>query len=166
MMPSLANRKRFVWLMKRSVDIIDNLLADVSQEDASTYRDTGDGWTVLEVVAHLRDFDAIFRERAIMMRDQDTPQLPAFDHETMAIEQKYNQQQLRTVLQQLRASRDQTVAFFISLTDEQWARAGIHPEKGEFSMLDAAAQVSMHEVEHIEQITRILAEKRLPAAQV
>lgn len=165
MTPSLANRKRFVWLMKRSVDIVDNLLSAVSQEEASTYRDSGDGWTALEVVAHLRDFDTIFRKRAVMMRDQDTPQLPAFDHEAMATEQKYNQQDLRTVVQQLRASREQTVAFFMSLSDEQWARTGIHPEKGKFSMFDAAAQVGTHEIEHIEQITRILAEKRSPAAQ-
>jgi len=60
----------------------------------------------------------------------------------------------------LRASRARFIAFFQSLSGEQWARAGIHPEKGDFTMTDALMQVSSHDLVHLEQIARILAARK------
>lgn len=155
-------RKRYIWLMRTSCDVIGHILVNITQADASTFRDGEDGWTVLEVLGHLRDFDTIFRQRAEMIRDQQNPSLPAYDHEAMAIEGRYNQAELQLVYQELRASREATIAFFRSLEETDWERAGIHPEKGRFTMLDAAAQIGFHEMDHIEQITRILTQKKLP----
>jgi len=50
-----------------------------------------------------------------------------------------------------------TIAFFASLTPEQWARDGVHPEREGFTMTDAVMQVGLHDLDHLEQITRILA---------
>ena len=64
----------------------------------------------------------------------------------------------------LNESRAQTVALFESLTEEQWKQTGIHPERESFDMIDAVIQVGLHDCEHIEQITRILSEKRITQA--
>lgn len=53
-----------------------------------------------------------------MMVEQDTPQLPAYDHEAIAITARYNEQHLRTVAEFL-CSRQGTHSFFSGLTDEQ-----------------------------------------------
>ena len=153
-------QKKYLWLMKRTLEIIEHTLQDVSQETATTYRDGGDGWTVLEVVGHLVDFDRYFRGRAEMMVAQDHPALPGYDHEAIAIAHKYNEQDLRAQLANLRATREQSRAFFKNLSAEQWQRTGIHPERDSFNMDDSVAQFGLHDVDHIEQITRILAEKR------
>ena len=49
------------------------------------------------------------------------------------------------------------------MSDEDWKRSGIHPERGEFSMTDAVIQVSHHDIGHIEQITLLL-EQEIPGS--
>jgi hypothetical protein len=56
------------------------------------------------------------------------------------------------------------VVLFESLTEEQWSRAGIHPERGHFTLLDSLIQVGTHDVTHLEQITRLLAERKGPVS--
>ncbi|HHW64733.1 MAG TPA: DinB family protein [Rhodocyclaceae bacterium] len=156
-----ADRARLghIRLMRHSLATLEFMLADLDQQVATTRRDPDDGdkgWTVLEVICHLRDFDRIFRSRARQMLTEQEPQLAGYDHERMAIEFRYNDQDLRTALAELRASRLETIAFFETLHGEQWQRSGTHPERGHFTMDDALMQVGLHDMLHVEQITRIL----------
>ncbi len=151
-------RRSSIYLMNKTVRMLGNVLQNVSQEQAATLRDGDDGWTVLEVVCHLRDYSNIFYERAQMMLNDEYPDLPAYDHEALAVERAYNQQDLREVYADMNRQRKQIVRFFLKLTDAQWQCAGTHPEKGHFTMTDAALQFGTHDADHLEQITRILAQ--------
>lgn len=154
-------RQRSIGLMQKTLDTLTNILQKVDDHTAVTLRDPNDGdkgWTTLEVLCHLRDFDEFFHGRVLMMRDQEHPQLPAYDHESLAIERHYNEQNPAQVLADLQQKRARFVALFQSLTDEQWERTGIHPERDSFDMTDAVMQVGHHDAIHIEQITRILAQ--------
>ena len=153
-------RTRHVRQMELTVCILQHIMARVDGATVTTLRDPDDGakgWTTLEVLCHLRDYDAIFYQRAQMMAAGGTPDLPGYDHEALATERRYNEQDPATVLAALVESRARFVAFFRDLTPEQWQATGIHPERGLFTMTDAAMQVGLHDVLHIEQITRILA---------
>lgn len=155
-------RTRHTNLMEKSLQILVNMLADVSQETATTLRDLNDaphGWTTVEVLCHLRDFDRVFHSRAQLMVEQDNPQLPAYDHEQMAIDGNYNEQNLAAVLAELVASRGRFADFYRGLSDAQWERAGVHPESGQFSLTDSVMQVGHHDVGHIEQLVRILGQR-------
>ncbi|MCX6050805.1 MAG: DinB family protein [Chloroflexi bacterium] len=152
-------RQQQIVLMKKTLDILGNVLASVSQAVATTLQDDQDGpqgWTVVEVVCHLRDFDGFFQQRAQMMLDQTSPQLPAFDQAALAVERDYISQDVHLVYDELVESRRQFVEFFTKLTPEQWECDGTHPTRGHFTMTDAVMQVSFHDATHIEQITRIL----------
>ena len=153
------NRQRVLQFMQQSHDTLAHVLSTVDQETATTRRDARDGdqgWTVLEVLCHLRDFDHFFRARATVISEGDYPHLPGQDHRKLAIEGNYNGQKLAAVLDEFTHSRRQTISFFEQLDEDLWQRAGVHPERGHFTMLDAALQVGMHDNIHLEQITRIL----------
>lgn len=151
-------RKRHIALMQKTADVLGNILKSISQEQATTLRDGEGGWTMLETLCHLRDYDEIFYTRAQMIIEQEYPVLPAYDQEALVIERKYNEQDMKQVYVDLVKSRHRFVEFFDMLTNEQWERAGQHPEEGHFTMTDVVMQVSRHDLNHIEQITRILAE--------
>lgn len=149
-------RERQIGAMRLTCTVLGHILAGVSDEQARKIRDGSDGWSVMEIVCHLRDFDEIFHSRARMMLEGDHPQLPAYDHEAMAIEGAYQSESLKQAYETLRTSRSSFAAFFESLTAAQWARGGVHPERDSFSMTDALMQVSAHDLDHLEQITRVL----------
>ena len=149
-------RQAQIYAMDLSARTLGHLLAPVSQEQATTLRDGPNGWTTVEVVCHLRDFDGFFRGRAELMLAEETPLLPAYDHEAIAIERKYNAEQLTDAYAALLASRAKTKALFVGLTPEQWERGGIHPEYGPFALTDSVLQVGLHDLGHIEQILKIL----------
>lgn len=153
----VAVRRAHLYLMDLSLQAVGHMIAPLSGEQATTLRDGPDGWTITEVLGHLRDFDGFFRGRAIMMAEQDYPNLPAYDHEALAIERRYNEQDFRAVYEELVQSRAETRAFFAALSPEGWARAGVHPETGHFTMTNAVMQVGIHEVSHVDQIAKILA---------
>lgn len=150
-------RRRQIAAMRLTCKLLGHILADVSDERAREQRDGADGWSITEIVCHLRDFDEFFYGRAVMMQGQERPQLPAYDHEALAIERAYQQETLAEAYGALKRSRGRFVDFFAALTPPQWERAGIHPEQGPFTMTDALMQVSAHDLDHLEQITRVLA---------
>ncbi len=155
-------RRRHVKLMKNTMIAIENLVAGLSQKDATTWRDGGDGWTVVEVLCHLRDFDGFFQHRIHLMLEQDNPELPSYDHDQIAIDRKYNEQPIEEVVAALKQSREQFIALFYSFNDsaEIFARRGTHPERGSWSIFDSLLQAGHHDVDHLQQLTRIMAEKR------
>ncbi len=152
-------RERQITAMRLSLDILEHILKGVPAEKARRLRDGDDGWSVIEILCHLRDFDEIFYNRAQMMLNEDHPQLPAYDHEAMAIEGAYQQEQLGGSLAALKASRKRFVGFFETLTPAQWERAGVHPERDSFTLTDALMQVGLHDLDHLEQITRVLSQE-------
>lgn len=152
-------RARHIGLMQKTCDILGHILKNISEEQAHDLQDGPEGWSIIEVVCHLRDFDVIFYNRAKMMLEQDHPHLPGYDHEAMAIEKNYQAEELAYVYYDLKESRAKFVELFQSLTDEQWERAGVHPERDSFTMTDAVMQVGLHDADHLEQITRILEEE-------
>src|SRR5215207_3033106 len=95
---TMITPQRFVKTMKRTTSLLQYTLQDVPQEVAQAASDGPDGWSVLEILCHLRDFDQFFFHRARMMLEQENPQLPAYDHERLAQEQRYAEQNLQGVL--------------------------------------------------------------------
>lgn len=158
---SLRSQIGLIRLTQNSVRVYGHILTTITQEQAATWRDQNDapnGWSVLEVLGHVADFDDYFYHRAQMMVEQDYPTLPAYNHNALAIEHAYNQQNKDAVYARLVASRARFVEFFENLSDDQWGCAGVHPERGHFTVLDALVQVATHDTTHLEQLTRIIAE--------
>ena len=154
-------RNRNLAIITRSVKVYGHVMRAITQQQAQTWRDQNDapnGWSALEVLGHIAEFDRLFYDRAVMLLEQDNPELPAHDHVALAKAHAYNQQDKDAVYAQLVESRARFAVFFENLTEEQWERAGIHPERGHFTLWDALMQVATHDLTHLEQLTRIIAE--------
>ncbi len=149
-------RRRLLKTASHHLLTLEHIAADLTQEQATTLRDGENGWNTVEILCHLRDFDHIFRERAQRILAEQEPSLAPVDHEALVSEREYGKQELQAVLAQLRQSREATLAFFEGLADADWSRAGLHPERGRFSLDDALLQVVTHDADHTEQLTRVL----------
>jgi len=144
-------------LMSLTLSILNTKLSNLSPKQANQFRENPDGWTITEVVCHLRDFDEIFRNRAQRILQEEYPTLLAYDQNQLAIYNDYASQNLVTCLEELAESRKQTISLFSSLEPEQLLKAGLHPERGDFTLLNQMMQEGVHESKHIHQICRILA---------
>jgi len=147
---------RFITNARRTPVLLHALLHGVTRERAMEATDGPDGWSVVEVVCHLRDFEGFFRHRAELMLTEDNPDLPAHDHEALAIDRDYQHQDLREAQAVLLEERRLFISLFESLRPEQFARSGIHPENGQITVMDSLIQLTNHDITHLDQIARCL----------
>lgn len=147
--------------MELSLKTIESLLSTLPHDDMTTYRDSGDGWTVLEVLCHLRDFEEVFRERFRLAVEQDNPALPFPNPDELARTNAYNQQSWHTVFEDWKRSRAAFIDFLKSRAESDWERPARHPTRGILTLHDQLFLTALHDTIHIEQITRIIAEKKL-----
>ena len=153
---TLMSKERFLRCLKKTPIILEAILKDVSPEQVRELRDGDDGWNVVEVMCHLRDFENIFFRRAQQIVDENRPNIIPVDHEALAAAGDYAIQDLKTVFGQYVETRRRFIGWLEGLADDEWHRVGIHPESGEITVMEIAMQVTTHDVDHTEQIVRIL----------
>jgi hypothetical protein len=127
----------------------------------TTYRDGGNGWTILEVICHLRDMEAVYAERVHLAVEQENPPLPFPNPDQMAAERGYMQQDIDDALAELKRSRVAALAFLRDRQPDDWERVAQHPTRGPLTLFEQLALWTMHDTIHIEQMIRVLLEKKI-----
>lgn len=153
---SMMQTGRFIKTMRKSAAVLNYTLQKISQEQATTARDGEDGWTVLEMMCHIRDFDEIFLNRCLLIANQDQPELTPYDHEKMVTERDYAAQNLAEVLADYQTRREEFINWLSDLPEADWQRSGLHPEHGTVTIMEIAMQAGHHDLDHVEQILRSL----------
>jgi hypothetical protein len=133
------------------------ILTTTDQQAATTYRDGGTGWTVIEVVGHLRDFDEVFLMRARLMVEQERPELPFPDPDQTVLQRGYNGRQLTAVYEEWEQRRAELLGYLRQLSESDWDRVGLHPTRGDFALNTHLFLHVWHDTNHLEQIANILA---------
>ncbi len=154
-MAILSSEKAIRSLRKTPV-LLYALMYGVDQEKARTLRDGADGWNTLEVVGHMLDLETSFWDRIRLAVAEVNPHYEKLPYLEWVTTHKYSEQDLQQVLQAFYDKRRDFITYLESLTPEQWARLGTHPEYGEGTVLDQAVSVALHDINHIEQLVRIL----------
>lgn len=150
------------WLLEglaHSAKILRHILADVTQEQARTIRDGDEGWSVLEILCHLRDYQAIFAERIRRVLAEDNPIFTPYDDNArlaMVIENDYANQDLAAVLADYAATRAQLIDRLASLNEDQWRREGRFADDDAVDLTMPVVHTLLHDADHSEQIARIL----------
>jgi uncharacterized protein (TIGR03083 family) len=134
-----------------------DLLSGIS-EDQSLYRYAPDKWTIRDVVNHLSDTERLFVFRAFWFARGFASALPSFDQHTAVAAAAANDRSWRSLVEEFRAVRAATVAFFRSLPADAWARRGTASDNP-FTVRALAFLAVGHVIHH----TRILRERYLPS---
>ena len=139
--------------------VLDVLLTGVNQSVATTLRDPDDGeagWTILDIVCHLRDFEQLWQRRVTLVLNEENPRFDPFDPDALVLQNDYANQDFAAVWAERAALRAVSIAMLDAMTDEQWDRSGLHARFGEITIVELKVQLPMHDLDHAEQIIRIL----------
>lgn len=142
-------------------DIYRAILADCTQERAVGAKGGDEGWSVIEVMCHMRDAEENALERMLAMRDQDNPLLPGYDQEEWARERRYSEQNLQEALNSFIRFREQHVAALESLSAQDWNRPGRHEKRGAIDITSHTLHMAAHDAQHAAQIARQLAMRKV-----
>ncbi len=142
--------------LRATTDTLASLLSNVTQEQARIARGGDEGWSVVEVVCHLRDAEEISLERLQAMRDQDNPLIYGYDQEALARNRNYRSADLRAALAAFISFRNQYLSALAALKPEDWQRPGQHNEFGRITILEHTVHHASHDAIHCAQIARQL----------
>ena len=161
MRPMSYVRRLHFEQLRYSLDIFRYMMHTAEPSTLTTYRDGGVGWTTAEVIGHLLDCERLFLERAQLTMTQDSPMLPFPDQDEDVVKGRYNERDPLTTFQEWEQVRADYLAYLGTVPEEGWTREGRHHTYAPFSLLDQLLLCSWHDMVHAEQVTRILAEKRV-----
>lgn len=128
-----------------------SVIAPLSEEQLS-WRPADGGWSVKEVLCHLRDGEEVRAQRMRRMVEENEPFLAAFDQEAYARDRKYRDELTPLVLPRLVEHRTAQVELLRLASPDAWARKGTHQESGPITLEDLATGAVNHDAEHLEQI--------------
>jgi uncharacterized damage-inducible protein DinB len=114
-------------------------------------------WSVAEILMHLAEDELTSTWRYRQMLEYDGPQLPGFNQELWAQWSDYASWEPADALTMFRLLREANLKMLARLTPEQWERYGIHAERGKITVRDLCRHMAAHDINHIEQISKILA---------
>lgn len=133
--PSEAKAYYFTYIDRiESSDIIDVLktqseetlapLGSIS-EDKSLYRYAPDKWSIREVLNHVSDSERIFLSRALWFARGFVTPLPEYDQNIGVPAARADEVSWSSHLDEFRAVRLATIAFFRNLPEDAWMRTGV-----------------------------------------
>lgn len=128
--------------------VVAGLLAGLDETQLSRPADDG-GWSMRQVVAHLRDAEGVLRFRVQLMIAQENPTLESLAVFAWATEESDRPPATSAIFQTYEASRRETVALLQGLPAEGWQRIGQHKEFGQVTIQQQASYFSAHEQTHL-----------------
>lgn len=105
-------------------------------------------WTLKEVLGHLIDDERIFAYRALCVARADPRPLAGFDENAYVAATTFESRTFAHLLREYTLVRDSTLAFFESLTPEEWLRRGV-VNGYEASVRGLAFHIAGHELHHL-----------------
>lgn len=153
---AVLNLPKAIRSLEKTPIILNTILEGLTPDEVVRATDGPDGWSVLFIVCHLRDYETIFLERVQRAVEEDKPQLAYRSNDDLIRDNDYANQDFNEVMTHLTSLRQSTLAYIRPLTDEQLARTAIHPVWGENTALDYIVNIALHDIDHTEQIIRAL----------
>jgi uncharacterized damage-inducible protein DinB len=113
-------------------------------------------WSVTEILMHLAEDELTSTWRYRQMLEHNGIQLGGFNQELWAEWSDYASWEPAEALNMFRLLREANLKMFGRLNDDQWERYGIHADRGRITVRELCRHMAAHDINHIEQIRRIL----------
>ena len=126
------------------------LLENITDEEADVRPDP-ERFTIREAIAHMADWEKIYRERGERIRDEDVPYLPGYDEGQLALDRNYATLSVADSLARFIQGRTALLDFFEGLSANDWERKGSRDEIGIITIADLATMILGHDGYHAQQ---------------
>jgi hypothetical protein len=128
-------------------------LARALAGDAAQRPATGpEGWSAVEILAHVRASDDIIAYRAYAILARDNPPLPAYDDRRWAEVTQYLEVETAASLAAFAAKRAELVRVLRHVAPADWERQGVHEVNGPLTLRQVVAFLLEHDEEHCAQL--------------
>lgn len=120
---------------------------------------THDGWSAIDVLAHLCACADVWGNCIVAMIAEDTPTLRAVNPRTWIKKTDYRELEFRPSLRAFATQRADLLAILKPLPPEGWSRAATVTGAGkvlERTVLSYAQWLALHERPHVKQIERLV----------
>lgn len=117
-------------------------------------------WSVAEILAHLADAEIAIGWRLRQIASTNGIALQAFDQDGWATAFEYAKRDPKQSLENFRAVREANLTLLKALPKKAWENYGIHAERGNESLTHVVRMIAGHDLNHIEQVERIVKAKR------
>lgn len=152
---SFVEGKDPIAVQRETPQALAQVIADVP--DKQLYqRPAPDKWSVAELLAHFADAEVVstWRYRQIIQHDGVT--LGGYDQELWNKLGQYSSRKPDESLQVFRLLREVNLRMLENLTPEERQRRAVHAERGPMTVMDLATQIAGHDLNHLEQIQKIV----------
>jgi hypothetical protein len=152
---SLAEGKDPLAMQRETPGIIALLIEGVP-DDRLKRRPEPQKWSIVEIVAHLAEDELVTSWRYRQMLETPGCALASFDQTMWEQLGKYGTWPMDEALEMFRLLRKANLRLLQNLSPEQWQAFGVHAERGRMTVHDLALHMAGHDLNHLEQIRRIL----------
>jgi len=115
-------------------------------------------WTPNEILGHLTDAEWVYGYRIRLVLCEERPKILGMDQELWVKGQNYNERSTAELLDSFAALRAINLALWGRITPDRLSRVGLHNERGEESLGLMLKMHAGHDLSHIDQIRRYIAE--------
>jgi hypothetical protein len=119
-------------------------------------RPAPDKWSIAEIVAHLADAELAISWRIRQILSNNAVPIQAYDQDVWAKTFDYARRDPRQSLANFRTLREANVTLLKSVPRKLWDNYGVHEERGNESVSHLVRMVAGHDLNHLQQIQRIL----------
>jgi hypothetical protein len=119
-------------------------------------RPAPDKWSVSEIVAHFADVEVAVGFRMRLILGAPGSPVAAFDQDSWVTSLHYEKRDPRKSIEHFRVAREANLALLKALKPDQWKHYGMHAERGQESIEHIARLLAGHDLNHLQQIEKIL----------
>lgn len=151
-------------MQRDAANLLAGLTRGVSDEDLRRRPEPGK-WSIAEILAHLADDEIVTCWRYRQMIESPGCALAGFDQDAWATMGRYTASNPAESLRLFQLLREANLRLLQGLAPAQWDCWGVHAERGRISVRDLARHMAGHDMNHIDQIRRILQRSEPPVAR-
>jgi uncharacterized damage-inducible protein DinB len=144
-------RNQLLQKHEEGAKLIESEVKGVS-EDVLRRKPSPEGWSIIEILAHLAVTEQVFLTRYAMMANTDKPALAGVDNDELAAKLKFHERDISDTLKELKRLRADTLTLLRALPQKNWQRIGIDPERGEITIEGMTKIHADHDSSHAAEI--------------